>query len=126
MSVSTATYASWLEAAAEGEQSLSERYLGENIAMLNADQVPEVANKLYWDYLQAQGESGDEGGAEPSPEVLRDRFGEWVFDRAGMRQVEITHEGAAFLVDCFCGAWPFASEKTAALLERLCESPAEG
>lgn len=107
MAVTTDPYMEWLRTAAAGEQTLSERYLGTPNHMLNADEVADVANKLWHEFHEARGDAAPK---------------DWVFVRGGSSMVEIKHEDTTAKVARFCGGWPVASDKTAAMLSKLVEA----
>lgn len=116
MSVSTDAFLSWLQSAADAEMSLSEKFLGENVEMLNSDQVAELANDLWLEYCAAQAGDGSVN------DEVRERHGEWKYVRGGMVVAEVQLDESSTKVERFCGGWPFASGKTAAMLAKLVEA----
>lgn len=113
----------WVESQSEhAESTLSSRYLGEELSILNADQVVELINALWHDFCG--GGSGENGGV--SDLDAADRFGVWEYVRGGMGQLELAMDGSHHRVARDLGQWPLAGDKTVALLEGLCEAaPAE-
>lgn len=113
----------WVGSQAESADStLSSRYLGEELSILNADQVVELTNALWHDFCRGSSDdAGEHSGAD-----LAARFGEWKYVRGGIGQLDLAMGDSHRRVARDLGGWPLAGDKTVALLEGLYDAaPAE-
>lgn len=122
MAVSAELFKAWVESKGGDEgTTLGSLYLGEDVSMLNADQVVEVVNGPWHDFCGGQSESAD----EMSKADLAERFGDWSYVSGGMAGAVIAMDGESLRVDRFCGGWTLNGAKTAALLEAHFEAAHE-
>lgn len=119
MSSDSSAVQDWVESRPDSAGfTLSSRYLGEEVSLLNADQAVELVNGLWHDFCRGNSDTA----ADLSDAEAAARFGEWKYVRGGTGQLVLAIDENDCRVARNMGGWLVADEKTVALLEGLHEA----